>query len=148
MYLVLPVCLLASISMWTIYFNYLLWTLNFLSHHQSMIGLMLKIGMWTFGKCQILCSAWLVTKLTCQPHKKLSMFGIFLFCQVLARPIVGIKPIILCSTWNWQACRFPKNLLYLKSQTYEFVLPPFHNIRCFCKLSYLAKTSYIMGQRE
>lgn len=68
--------------------------------NESMIGLMPKIGMPTFGKYQILASAWLVTEFACQPHKKLPIFDNFwycqlLACQVLAMPNVGIKPIIL-----------------------------------------------------
>lgn len=44
---------------------------------ESMTGLMLKVRMTKFGKCQILTSDWWMTNLSCQPHEKLTNFGNF-----------------------------------------------------------------------
>ena len=44
---------------------------------KSMIGLMPKVGMPIFDKCQMLASDWLTTNFSSQPHKKLSTFGNF-----------------------------------------------------------------------
>ena len=46
-------------------------------YDNGMIGLMPKVGMPIFGKCQMLASDWLATNFSSQPYKKLPTFGKF-----------------------------------------------------------------------